>query len=77
MSICCLCLATLWSLSVTPTSCFFSPFSAEMLDLEQGQDLSEAPDDSVCWAQWLWVRPEVALSVGFQALLMVWSGLPF
>lgn len=60
-----------------PPTVIRSSFSAEVLGLEQDRNLLEAPDDSVCWAQWLWVGPEVALSVGLQALLMVWSGLPF
>ena len=71
------CLAVLWSLSVTRTPVFRSSFSAEVLELEQDLNLLEAPDESACWAQWLRAGPEVALSVGFQALLMVWSGLPF
>lgn len=45
--------------------------------LEQGLNLLETPHDSVCWAQRLWVGPEDALSLGFRALLMVWSGLAF
>lgn len=74
-----------WSVSSHSPApvCHSRPLSsivpAEVLKLQQDPNLLQAPndDDSVCWAQWLRVGPEVGLSVGFQALLMVWSGLPF